>query len=85
MNDFDYDYDASYETDYDPDDYPTAKRPGHRLSREQVQSLVEETNLKQYLEMILLFLALAAMQSATQTENTRLRKMLRNAVLETKR
>lgn len=46
MNDFDYDYDASYETDYDP----TAKRPAHWLSRNQVQSLVEETNLKQYLE-----------------------------------
>lgn len=50
MNDFDYDYDASYETNYDPDDYPTAKRPAHWLNREQVQSLVEETNLKMYLE-----------------------------------
>lgn len=44
-----------------------------------------DTSNAAYLLMILLFLALAAMQSATQTENTRLRKMLRNAVLETKR
>ena len=50
MNDFDYDYDASWDADYDPDDYPTARRPDHWLSREQVQSLIEETNLKQYLE-----------------------------------
>ena len=44
------DSDASYETDYDPDDYPTARRPYHWLTPEQVQSLVEETNLKTYLE-----------------------------------
>ena len=50
MNDFDYNYDVSYETDYDPDDYPTAKRPAHWLNREQVQSLVEESQLKTYLE-----------------------------------
>jgi len=44
-----------------------------------------DTSNVAYLVMILLFLILAAMQSATQTENTRLRKMLRNAVLEKKR
>ena len=46
----DADSDASWDADYDPDDYPTAKRPDHWLSREQVQSLIEETQLKMYLE-----------------------------------
>ena len=46
----DADSDASYETDYDPDDYPTARRPYHWLTPEQVQSLVEESQLKTYLE-----------------------------------
>lgn len=45
---------------------------------------LDESNVA-YLVMIILFLILAAMQSATQTENTRLRKMLRKAVLESKR
>ena len=44
------DSDASWDADYDPDDYPTAKRPDHWLSREQVQSLIEESQLKLYLE-----------------------------------
>jgi len=42
--------DASYETDYDPEDYPTARRPAHWLTPEQVQLLVEESQLKTYLE-----------------------------------
>jgi len=50
----------------------------------EILTWLDESNAA-YLLMILLFLALAAMQSATQTENTRLRKMLRNAVLEKKR
>jgi hypothetical protein len=45
---------------------------------------LDESNVA-YLLMLFLFLVLAAMQSATQTENTRLRKMLRKAVLESKR
>jgi hypothetical protein len=44
-----------------------------------------DTSNAAYLLMLFLFLVLAAMQSATQTENTRLRKMLRKAVLESKR
>jgi hypothetical protein len=46
----DADSDANYETDYDPEDYPTARRPYHWLTPEQVQSLVEESQLKTYLE-----------------------------------
>jgi hypothetical protein len=44
------DSDASWDADYDLDEYPTAKRPDHWLSREQVQNLIEETQLKMYLE-----------------------------------
>ena len=44
------DSDASWDADYDPEDYPTARRPYHWLTPEQVQSLVEESQLKTYLE-----------------------------------
>jgi len=50
MKDFDYDNDASWDADYDPEDYPTARRPYHWLTPEQTQSLVEESKLKSYLE-----------------------------------
>ena len=43
------DSDASWDADYDPDDYPTARRPYHWLTPE-LQSLVEESQLKTYLE-----------------------------------
>jgi hypothetical protein len=48
MKDFDYDNDASWDADYDPEDYPTARRPYHWLTPEQVQSLVEESQLKSF-------------------------------------
>jgi len=44
-----------------------------------------DTSNAAYVLMLFLFLVLAAMQNATQVENTRLRKILRKAVLETKR
>ena len=50
----------------------------------EILTWLDESNAA-YLLMVILFLILAAMQSTTQTENTRLRKMLRKAVLETKR
>lgn len=50
----------------------------------EILTWIDESNVA-YLVMIILFLILAAMQSATQNENTRLRKMLRKAVLESKR
>jgi hypothetical protein len=40
---------ASWDADYDPEDYPTARRPYHWLTPEQTQRLVEESQLK-YLE-----------------------------------
>ncbi len=43
------DSDASWDADYDPEDYPTARRPYHWLTPEQVQSLVEESQ-QTYLE-----------------------------------
>jgi len=46
----DADSNASWDADYDPDDYPTARRPAHWLTPKQVQSLVEESQLKTYLE-----------------------------------
>lgn len=47
----------------------------------EILTWLDESNAA-YLLMILLFLVLSAMYNGLYEENTRLRKMLRNAVLE---